>query len=43
MMNRERAVWGKSKDGYLFPFVIIIKPVKNFLSQTSEVYASIKR
>jgi two-component system sensor kinase FixL len=35
MMNKERVVWGKSKDGYLFTFVIIIKPVKNFLSQTS--------
>jgi hypothetical protein len=43
MMNKERVVWGKSKDGYLFPFSILIKPVKNMLSQTSEVYACIKR
>lgn len=35
MMNKERIAWGKSKDGYLFPFSIIIKPVKNLLSQSS--------
>lgn len=43
MMNKERHVWGKSKNGYIFPFTILIKPVCNFYSQTSEVYASIKR
>ena len=43
MMNRERVIWGKSKDGYLFPFTICIKPVRNYYSQTSEVYASVKR
>ena len=42
-MNRERVIWGKSKDGYLFPFTICIKPVRNYYSQTSEVYASVKR
>lgn len=35
MLNKERVVWGKSKDGYLFPFTILIKPVKNLLSQSS--------
>jgi PAS domain S-box-containing protein len=35
MMNRERVVWGKSKDGYMFPFTILIKPVNNLLSQSS--------
>jgi hypothetical protein len=43
MMNKERVVWGKSKDGYMFTFSILIKPVKNLLSQSSEVYACIKR
>jgi hypothetical protein len=43
MMNKERQVWGKSKNGYIFPFVILIKPVCNFYSQTSEVYASVRR
>ena len=35
MMNKERNAWGKSKDGYLFPLKILIKPVKNLLSQSS--------
>lgn len=35
MMNKERSVWGRSKDGYLFPFNICIKPVRNYFSQTS--------
>lgn len=43
MMNKERTIWGRAKNGYLFPFVIIIKPVRNYFSQTSEVYASVKR
>ena len=43
MMNKDRAVWGRSKDGFLFPFTICIKPVRNYFSQTSEVYASVKR
>lgn len=45
MMNKERHVWGKSKDGNIFQFTILIKPILNFYSQasTSEVYASIKR
>lgn len=43
MMNKERTIWGRSKDGYLFPFTICIKPVRNYYSQTSEVYASVKR
>lgn len=43
MMNKDRAIWGRSKDGYLFPFTICIKPVRNYFSQTSEVYASLKR
>ena len=43
MMNKERQVWGKSKNGYIFPFTILIKPVSNFFSQTSEVYASVKK
>lgn len=43
MMNKERTVWGRAKDGYLFPFTICIKPVRNYYSQTSEVYASVKR
>lgn len=43
MLNKERSIWGKSKDGYLFPFTICIKPVRNYYSQTSEVFASVKR
>jgi hypothetical protein len=43
MMNKERTIWGRAKDGYLFPFTICIKPVRNYYSQTSEVYASVKR
>jgi hypothetical protein len=43
MMNKERQVWGRSKDGYMIPFTILIKPIRNFFSQSSEVYASIKR
>lgn len=43
MMNKERMVVGKGKNGYLFPFTILIKPVRNFYSQTAEVYASIRR
>ena len=43
MMNKERAIWGRAKDGYCFPFLICIKPVRNYFSQTNEVYASLKR
>ena len=43
MMNKDRAIWGRAKNGYLFPFTIHIKPVRNYFSQTSEVYASVKR
>jgi len=43
MMNKERSVWGRGKDGYCFPFLICIKPVRNYFSQTNEVYASVKR
>lgn len=43
MMNKDRQIWGRAKDGYLFPFTICIKPVRNYFSQTSEVYASLKR
>jgi hypothetical protein len=43
MMNKERLIWGRSKSGYLFPFTILIKPVKNLFSEKTEIYASIKR
>ena len=42
-MNKDRQVWGKAKDGYLFPLTICIKPIRNYFSQTSEVYANVKR
>lgn len=43
MMNKERLIWGKSKSGYLFPFTILIKPVKNLFSEKTEIFASIRR
>lgn len=35
MMNKERQIWGKSKNGFLFPFTILIKPILSFYSQSS--------
>lgn len=43
MMNKERLIWGRSKNGYLFPFTILIKPVKNMFSEKTEIFASIRR
>lgn len=43
MMNKERLIWGKAKSGYLFPFTILIKPVKNLFSEKTEIFASLRR
>jgi hypothetical protein len=33
-MNRERPLFGKAKNGYLFPFVIYVRYVPSFIHGT---------
>lgn len=42
VLGKERAIIGKHKNGYIFPFYILLRPVYHVLKEGFEFYANVR-
>lgn len=43
LLNKERILFGKHKNGYIFPFIVLLRPVYHVLKDGVEFVATIKK
>jgi hypothetical protein len=43
LLNKERALLGKHKNGYLFPFIVLLRPVYHVLKEGVEFVGTVKK